>query len=158
MAKEFLEVSGRDGLVPNWGKTQLLSINKKVEKFEIKREKVERVTEAICLGQIISFEDRLNKELSRRINQAWRNFWGLREIYKGKMSINTKAKILESCTIPVLTYRAQTGAPTSKQIKRLRVTVRAMDRSMMGIKLKDKKKNENIRELTGTEGCGRDSG
>jgi len=51
MAEEFLEVSGRDGLVPNWGKTQLLSNNKKVEKFEIKREKIERVTEAIYLGQ-----------------------------------------------------------------------------------------------------------
>ena len=55
------------------------------------------------------------------------------------MRINTKAKILESCTIPVLTYGAQMWAPTSKQIERLRVTVRAMERIMVGIKLKDKK-------------------
>ena len=39
ISEEFLEVSGRDGLVPKRGKTQLLSNNKKVEKFEIKREK-----------------------------------------------------------------------------------------------------------------------
>jgi len=129
-------------------------ITRRSKNFEIKREKIERVTEAIYLGQTISFEDRLNTELSRRINQTWKNFWGLREIYKGKMSINTKAKILESCTIPVLTYGAQTCAPTSKQMERLRVTVRAMERSMMGIKLKDKKKNENIRELTGLKDVG----
>ena len=61
----------------------------------------------------MSFEDRMEKELKARNEPAWKSYWALINVYKNKkLAIKTKMKILESCTIPVLSYGSQTWSLT----------------------------------------------
>lgn len=48
-----------------------------------------------------------------------------------------------------MTYGSETWSLTNKQRERLAVAQRNMERSMLGITRKDKKRNEWIREKTG---------
>jgi hypothetical protein len=150
MAEEFLMNSKEAGLTMNLGKTKLMSNRKKDVKMNIENVEIEQVDEMVYLGQIISFEERIQKEVKRRINLGWRSYWALKNIYKGKLDLRTKIKVLEKCTMPVITYGAQTWALTEKLTEKLRTAQRSMERSIMGIKKKDRVKNTRIREETGT--------
>ena len=50
-----------------------------------------------------------------------------------------------------MTYGSETWSLTKKQRERLAVAQRDMERSMLGITRKDKKRNEQIREKTGVD-------
>lgn len=66
------------------------------------------------------------------------------------MGVSSKIKILESCD--TLVYGApQTLAFTKNQEKKLQATQRRIKRSILGIKIKGKIKNESIRERTETK-------
>lgn len=52
------------------------------------------------------------------------------------------------CTAPVATYGLETITLTQRSAERLRVTQRAMER-MLGIGLRDKIRNEHIRQQLG---------
>ena len=106
------------------------------------------------LGQIISFENRINHEIGVRIGNGWRAFWRLKHILKSKMGISTKIKIFRSCVLPVLTNGAQAWALTLKNKERLRTTQYAMLRSIVGVKLRDKVSKRQIREMTGCKDMG----
>ena len=107
------------------------------------------------LGRVMSFTDRLNKELRERREAAWKSFWSLKHIYKNKMISNkTKVEILEACTIPVLTYGAQTWALTETQLNKLRTTQRAMERSILNVKRVERIRNVEIRNRTKVEDAG----
>lgn len=150
LGKEFAVISKKTGLEINMNKTYILS-NAPKQRINIGgQEEVEWVNEVIYLGQLLSFEDRRGKEISTRVKKGWRNFWNLKDIYKAKVPINTKAKIWNMCTLPTLTYGAQTWALTKTETERLRTTQLAMERSMLGVKRKDKVRGKEIRERTGT--------
>ena len=91
----------------------------------------------------------MDKEVQIRKEKAWKAFWALRKIFKGNMSLNAKTKIYNMCITPVLTYGAQTWALTKVQLEKIRSTQRTMERSILGIKRKDKIRNTTIREKTG---------
>ena len=65
-----------------------------------------------------------------------------------KMPICLKRKITNEVFLPAMTYGSETWSLTKKQRKRLAVTQRNMERSMLGITRKDKR-NEWIREKQG---------
>ena len=52
------------------------------------------------------------------------------------------------CVLPVMTYGLETMALTVKSADRLRTTQRAIERAMLGVSLKDRIKNEEIRRRT----------
>ncbi len=85
MALDLVETSEKVGLKINNKKTVLLS--KTVEKsnadFEIviKEEKIQKVEEVTYLGQIIAFQDRLDKEITKRVSLALSYFWSSKFIY-----------------------------------------------------------------------------
>ncbi len=106
MAVELLEKCWEAELSLNAGKTKIIGTGKKQD-LQVGDETIE-VEEVIYLGQLISFRNKGDKEISRRIKKGCASFWGLKFIYTGKMGTKTKARILYSATIPVLTYVAQT--------------------------------------------------
>ena len=68
--------------------------------------------------------------------------------------MKSKVKILETCTLPVLTYGAQTSALTKAQLNKLRVTHRSVERNILDIRQREKIKNEKIRNTTGSKDAG----
>ncbi len=54
-------------------------------------------------------------------------------------------------TIPFLTYEAQTWALTKEEEERMRITQRKMERYILGIGRKGKKRNKAARERTGAK-------
>ena len=124
-----------------------------LSKLEISGNQIERVVEYTYLGQTISFEEKINKELSQRIAKAWRNYWALKHFYKSKKaSLKLKRKILEQCTVPALLYGAQTWTLTLSQVKRFQITQRRMERSILNLRIKDRIPIKTIRERTKIKG------
>lgn len=101
------------------------------------------------MGQLISFEEQTDKEIKRRIALSWGKYWSLREIMKNKdISINTKTKLYEIAILPCLTYGCQTWALRQEHETKLAIEQRKMERSMLGIKISDRVRNDYIRKKT----------
>ncbi len=154
MANEFEKESKKAGLTMNISKTALLSTSKEEMVIKINGEEIRQVEETQYLGQTVALNNRLDKEISKRIEKAWKNFWGLKSIYKSKMGLKSKIKILDSCTIPVITYGSQTWATTKTQIGKIQKTQLAMLRSILGKKRRDRISNRKIREKTKSRDIG----
>ena len=148
MVEELTTVSNQVGLQLNIAKTKYMS-NIPNENIKLGEMEIEIVEEYTYLGRIISFQNGLNKELQTRKKKAWRGYWALKQVFKGNMKIASKTKILNSCVIPILTYGSQTWSATKAQARSLQVTQRSMERSLLGIKRKDRIKNIKIRKMTG---------
>src|ERR1700748_2399940 len=65
--------------------------------------------------------------------------------FKSKMN---NSLVFDTCVLPVLTYEAETLTLTKASENKLRVAQRAMERSMLGISLRDKMTNQWIRQQT----------
>lgn len=160
-SRSELEIMGRElfakcrakGLEPNITKTKYMSNNPE-STLEIEGVEIEKVEEYTYLGRIVSFNNNSEKELRVRKAKAWKSYWALRGVFKGKLSVKSKIKILESCVMPVLTYGAQTWALTKTQVVGLKKTQRAMERSILNIRLRDKIRNTSIREETQVQDVG----
>ncbi len=153
MTKELAEKSEEAGLKINMKKTKISGKGVK-KNLEVEGEIILEIDEALYLGQLLSFKNRAGKELARRTKSAWGNSWRLRQIYKDKMDLKTKNKILESATLPSLCYDAQTRAVTKKQLGRIQTEQRDMERKICGIRKLEKITNKEIRKKTG----GKDTG
>ena len=141
LGRESLEM----GLTMNLSKTKVMSNIKNLTTIRLGGgAEIERVHEYKYLGQTLSFENKLEKELEVRRANAWKAFWSLKSIFKSKMKLSSKIRILESAVIPVLTYGAQTWAATSKQTQKIQKTQNAMLRSILGLRLKDRVRIEEI--------------
>ena len=114
MFNELTIESSEAGLEANIEKTKVLSNELKGEEVDLGSIKIQNVTEAIYLGQLISYEEKTKKEVNRRVNIAWAKFWGLKHIFKGSYSNKLKSDIFNSCIIPSLTYASQTWALTKR--------------------------------------------
>ncbi len=55
---------------------------------------VKNVDEYKYLGQIIIFGNTMNKEIEQKITNAWKTFWSLKSVFKSKMNIANKIKML----------------------------------------------------------------
>ncbi|GBP25135.1 Putative uncharacterized transposon-derived protein F52C9.6 [Eumeta japonica] len=123
--------------------------NGKKDPVTVEQTQISYVDEYIYLGQLISPEDNINKEVEKRIAKGWKKYWGAKEIMKDKnLHISTKSKLFNTCILPVLTYGSETWALTRNIAKKLSTCQHAMERSMVGIKRKDKVRNSNIRSKT----------
>ena len=96
----------------------------------------------------LGYENQKN-EIGRRIGLTWAAFGKLNFIFRSKMDIRLKTKVFEQCALPVMTYGSETLTLTKASSNKLRVAQRAMERAMLGISLRDKKRNEWIRKKTG---------
>ena len=66
-----------------------------------------------------------------------------------KASMEIKRKIHDECILPVMTYGCETRALNNAMMDTLAVAQRQMERTMLGITLRDRKRNTWIRQETG---------
>ncbi|KAJ2937401.1 hypothetical protein O0L34_g19084 [Tuta absoluta] len=144
------------GLKMNMTKTQLMC-NSVKHKVEIDGQMIHYVDEYTYLGQIASFENRQDKEIERRIQNAWKSYWSMKELMKGDLPLSLKRKLVDMCILPVLTYGAQVWSLTEAQKSKLKVCQRAMERSILGVKRIDRVRNTTLRSKTGIMDVGKKS-
>lgn len=146
MLSDLEEESQKHGLFMNKDKTKALPKNYN-DRIFVNGTEINNVTEYIYLGQTVSFQDKSNKEISRRISQGWKKYWSLKNILKSKATKNIKSKVMISCVSPTLLYGSQTWAPTVSQHRRLQSTHQSMKRSILGLKIADKVRNTQINKM-----------
>ncbi|MEL7307279.1 MAG: reverse transcriptase family protein, partial [Pseudomonadota bacterium] len=136
------------GLKINFAKTKVMT-NNIVTPITSDGHDLEYVNEFVYLGQLVSFENRQDKEIGRRLQNAWKAFWKLRKYLTTKnIEMQHRRRLFDMCILPVMTYGSPTWSLTKRQQERLNVTQRAMERRMLGITRKDKVRNEEIRRRT----------
>lgn len=151
MLDDLVRESGKVGLVMNTLKTKVMT-NGKEEPILVNNNPLEYVKEYIYLGQVIALADQTTKEIDRRVGNAWKQFWSLKEVMKsGGISIGIKRKLFDVSVLPVLTYGCQTWALTKANIKKLETCQNSMERSMMGKRLSDRIRVDTIKEYTKTK-------
>lgn len=144
MLEELNRVGREAGLRINPDKTKIMTSGRQIEVL-IENQPIENIKETIYLGQTISLENRMSKEIDRRISLGWKKFWQLKDILKGPFSTKQKSKIFNSCIIPVINYGSQTWSLTKKEYEKLKTTQNSMERSMLKIKKQDKIKIQTIK-------------
>ena len=109
------------------------------------------VNEYVYLGQLISFDDSMEREVQRRITLAWRAFWSLKFVLLDKsLSRTLRIESLETCIYPVVLYGSQTWSLTSRQRRMLQLCQRKMVRKILGVSLKNRIANETLLQLAPT--------
>ena len=78
MLSQLDKEGSKVGLKINVGKTKLMTNDIPDYIFKIGDEPVEYVQEFTYLGQLISFHERQDKEIAKRIQNAWKQFWRLK--------------------------------------------------------------------------------
>lgn len=73
----------------------------------------------------------------------------LRDVFKNDLPIGIKWQHFSRCVLKVITFGAETSTLTVASGKKLRMAQRKMERSMLGVLLKDHIKNEDLRMRTG---------
>ena len=148
MMNQLHQESSKIGLKMNLSKTKVMTNIDDDAVIKVGDDVIERVDSYIYLGHKLKLGlDNQTAEVKRRIGLGWAAFGKLRLIFKSKMNNSLKRKVFDSCVLPVLTYGAETLTLT-KASEKLRVTQRAMERSMLGISLRDKMTNQWIRQQT----------
>lgn len=149
MLEELNTASNKAGLKINETKTKVMFNGN--GRVTINNKEVENVKDYIYLGQKFMLgKENQTEEIKRRTKLAWAAYGKLSFILRNKdIPIHLKTKVFDSCVLPVITYGAQNWVMTKSNMNILRTTQRAMERSMLGISLKDRRTNEWIRQRTG---------
>jgi len=127
---EIASLSAQAGLEINLEKTHILTNDSKKD-IKLHNTSLNYASETVYLGQIISFENQMEKEIKRRIDLSWKAFWKLKRIFKGNFRNALKFKMLEKCIYPVLCYGCQTWTLTKNTMNRLEVAQRKFIRSIL---------------------------
>ncbi|CAG9123810.1 unnamed protein product [Plutella xylostella] len=147
MLQDLSTASLEVGLKMNRSKTQVMT-NSAKSRVVVDGQEIGYVDEYIYLGQIASFENRQDKEVERRINNAWKSFWSMKDLMKGTLPLTLKRRLIDMCILPVLTYGAQTWSLTEHQKSKLKVCQRAMERTILGVRRIDRIRNTTLRSST----------
>jgi len=86
--------------------------------------------------------------MNRCIKISWMTFGKNRDLFKSKTPMCLKREIKNQCAIPAVIYGCEIWKLTMQAVNLLRVAQRAMERSMLGITLRDRKKSTWMREKT----------
>ena len=150
MLNDLSRVSQQVGLKMNMSKTKIMcNAHVSLHPVIVENSALEIVDEYIYLGHMVQLgRSNFEKEVNRRIQLGWAAFGKLRDIFSSKIPQCLKTKVFEQCVLPVMTYGSETWSLTAGFIRRLRVTQRAMERAMLGVSLRDRIRNEEIRRRT----------
>ena len=88
-------------------------------------------------------------EIVRKIKLSWAAFGKLRGILENKnLAQHQNTRVFDMCLLPAMTYGSQMWTMTKRNMDRLIRTQRAMERIMLHITLRDRKRNTWIRART----------
>ncbi len=107
-----------------------MSKNNDLENYKIGDETAENIEGYKYLGQTLAIQNRMVGEIQARIGNGWKAYWKHKYIFRSKMSIKAKIKILESSILSVLTYSVQAWAVTKHQMSELVKTQNSMLRNI----------------------------
>lgn len=148
MIQRLSDESAKVGLTMNTNKTKIMT-NSEEKEIKVNETIIEYVNEYVYLGHLLATKDCMTREIDRRVTNTWKKYWSLSEIMKNKhVPIKDKRKVFDTCILPCLTYASQTWALTGKNLATLRTCQNSMERSVVGVKLRDRVKLQNIREIT----------
>lgn len=156
MLAELARESEKVGLKMNYTKTKTMTNTQDNRCLTVDGTKIEAVNEYVYLGQIIKInKENQTAEIKRRVRLAWAGFGKLKWVLKNqKIQQYLKTRVFDQCILPILTYACQTWTLTKANMDKIVKTQRAMERSMLGVKLKDKKQNNWIRNKTKVKDAG----
>ncbi|CAH2091627.1 unnamed protein product [Euphydryas editha] len=148
MINDLHAASLQVGLEMNRSKTNIMT-NSIRHPVYVENILLEYVDTYIYLGKQISFHKQRNEhEVDRRITNAWKKFWSLKEVMKSNMPITVKQKVMDTCILPSLTYACQTWKFTHRIKSKIRSCQRSMERSLLKVKKIQKIRHVNIRKIT----------
>ena len=149
LVNELALVCSEVGLKMNIDKTKIM-INEWTPEGCISagNTQLQRVTEYVYLGQLINMKGDLKPEILRRIKLGWQAYGRHSSILKSKMSVELKKTIYDQCILPVITYGCETWTLNEFIVRKLIVSQRGMERSMLGYTKKDRKRATEIRRTT----------
>ena len=152
MINDLADASGRCGLRLNAQKTKVMRNSFVTAKtITVNGTQIEEVEQYVYLGQLVSLTDGTVAEISRRCAQAWQAFGKAKPLFKSDLPISLKRQVFEQCILPVFLYGCETWKTIKRQRSKLIGTQRAMERSLLKITRRNRKKNEWIRQQTGVK-------
>lgn len=152
MIQDLHSESSAVGLKINMKKSKVMSNCQAVRHaFRLGNEILEQVDEYNYLGQVITAGQNHEKEIRRRISMGWSAFGKHYDIMSSRLPLSLKRLVFNQCVLPVLTYGAETWGLTKLLERKLRSAQRAMERKMVGVTLRDRKRASWIREQTQVE-------
>ena len=87
-------------------------------------------------------------EIKRRVTQCWTAYGKLADVFKSDMPQCLKRKVFNQCLLPVMTYGAETLTLTTTTANKLMATQGKIERSMLGVLLRDHIRNNDLRRRT----------
>ncbi len=117
----------------------------------IGNEALELVEEYTYLLQMVSANPAHEKEIRRRIGMGWSAFGKQNLVMNSKLALSLKRNVYNQCILSVITYGSEAWRLTKKLERKLRSAQRGMERRMLGITWRDKKRASWIREQTKVE-------
>ena len=139
------------GLSMNLSKTKVM-LNESATTYTVAVDgnTIEKVDRYVYLGKTVTQAGDLLPEIKRRIALGWAAFSKVANIMKSrKASMNVKRKVHNEYVLPVMVYGSETWALKKAHMELLSVVQRKMERIMLGITLRDHKRNTWIRHQTG---------
>jgi hypothetical protein len=112
---------------------------------------IERVDNYVYLGQNITAEHNIRMEITRRNRAGWNSFKSIKTILIATTDKSLRSQLFNSTVLPAMSYGSKTWSLTKADETRLAVAERAMERRMLKISIRDKIKNETIREMLGVQ-------
>ena len=108
---------------------------------------VDVVEEFEYLGSTVASDCGLDKEVSARIRKASSSFRSLSRVlwYQKKIKTETKMRMFKAAIIPTLMYGSEAWAPLAHQVKRLQSFVMRCLRIILGLSVRQQKRNTVIR-------------
>ncbi len=152
MISDLHRESLKVGLKMNMKKTKIM-YNKHLtgRQIMIGNEALELVKEYKYLGQMVRANPAHEKEIKRRIGMGWSAFGKQNLVMNSNLPLSLKRKVYNQCILLVLMYGSETWRFTKKLERKLRSALRAMERRMLGITRRDRKRASWIREQTKVE-------
>lgn len=141
MIEELNTESSKVGLRMNKRRTKVM-MNGRVQSEQIKMQDVvlEGVEDYAYLGQLVKSDASFEAEKKRRIGVGWSNFGRYSNILPGSSLLCLKRKVYNQCIIPVVTHGSETWTITKLMERNLVSAQRGMERFMLGVSLKDRKR------------------
>nr|XP_013189558.1 unnamed protein product [Amyelois transitella] len=157
MIEDLHNTSLRVGLEMNLDKTKVMTSEQQNNiRIEVGGTEIEQVQKYVYLGQEIKIgkENQCN-EIDRRIRLGWAAYSKLEYVFNMNLTSRQKAQIFDQCILPVLTYGAETWVTTQEVIHKLGVAQRHMERKIVGVCLKDRVTNKDLRRRSKVTDVGR---
>ncbi|GBP16132.1 Putative uncharacterized transposon-derived protein F52C9.6 [Eumeta japonica] len=121
MIESLQKASTKVGLEMNLMKTKIIT-NSRIRPITINDNPIEYVENYIYLGKRVSFEKNNNIiEIERRIQLTWNKYWSQKGIFKSNLPITLKAKVMNTCPLPSLTYGSQTWKFSTEAMNKIHV-------------------------------------